>query len=217
MEKENKPPKTYIPRKNSNSIDFYPTPKWMTDAILSKGVLDDCNSIWEPFCGKEHMVRAIKDWYKNKKYIMASDIIDYEPKKYCNCFFVSDFNLSDKINPYFYENRLIKIDAIMSNPPYKNSSSYLLKAASFNPKKILFLMPINYLGGAARAIHFDICNLTNVYVFSNRSNMNKNQVDKAPRGMTNYAWYLFEPNKKKEETKIIFLNERSKPDPENWP
>lgn len=50
------------PNKKRNAMDFYPTPREVTVALLEQIALPYGTKIWEPACGQNHMVDVISEY-----------------------------------------------------------------------------------------------------------------------------------------------------------
>jgi hypothetical protein len=50
------------PNKNRHAMDFYPTPREVTVALLEQIALPIGTKIWEPACGQNHMVDVIREY-----------------------------------------------------------------------------------------------------------------------------------------------------------
>lgn len=50
------------PNKKRNAMDFYPTPREVTVALLEQIALPYGIKIWEPACGQNHMVDVIREY-----------------------------------------------------------------------------------------------------------------------------------------------------------
>jgi len=58
------------------ALDFYPTPSWLTEAVvpLIKKIRPDVTEIWEPGCGDGAMSRVLEKYFHS---VYSTDISDY--------------------------------------------------------------------------------------------------------------------------------------------
>ena len=61
------------PNKNRRAMDFYPTPREVTVALLEQIMLPYGMKIWEPACGQNHMVDVIREYGYD---VIGTDIQD---------------------------------------------------------------------------------------------------------------------------------------------
>lgn len=92
-----------------NKSDFYPTPPDATISILDFLEIPKDQKIWEPACGKNHMVNAIK---KCGYDVIGTDIQTG-----------ADFLIEDTPDG---------IDWIITNPPFSKSESFIMRCIESN-------------------------------------------------------------------------------------
>jgi hypothetical protein len=151
--------------------DFYPTPPEATLALLSKEKFE--GNIWECACGDG----AISKILINKGYdVYSSDLYDMG---YGDSGI--DFLMSDK-----------QVDNIITNPPFRISTEFTLKALELVKHKAVFMHKLTYLEGINRYREiFKHKKLKNIYVFSKRVNFVKNGKSS---GLMCFAWFVFDKN-----------------------
>lgn len=110
--------------------DFYPTPKYVTEALLNHHHFT--GKIWEPACGDGRMAEVLKSHYPD---VECSDLID---RGYGQIDV--DFLSSDK-----------KVDNIITNPPFNLAYEFIVQGLKLSDKCLALLLPIRYLTGKKRA------------------------------------------------------------------
>lgn len=122
--------------------DFYATDPKTVELLLNQLEKDNIklcrNSVWECACGNGHISEVLK---KRGYSVISTDIIqrEYQLDR------VIDF-LKLKENPYFYT------DTILTNPPYKDATKFVLKALEIMAQGdlIIFYLKDRFLEGAER-------------------------------------------------------------------
>lgn len=152
--------------------DFYQTPYNLTRRLLKVEKMS--GSILEPACGENAIVKVLEEFkYKNiASYDLESDGIDF-----------------------LKESR--KFDNIITNPPYRLANKFLKKALALANKKVIMLMPLNYLHGKERFDKiFSLKKLETIYVFVRYPLLSQTIRDdgRYGTGMMVYAWYVFNQN-----------------------
>lgn len=131
--------------------DYYPTPAWVIDALAEHVNLNGL-SVWEPACGKGHMVRALDAAGAN--YI-ATDLHSHGFEDQEAEF---DFT-SDGTGPWgsaFYH-------AIITNPPYgpqgRVATAFIAKGLDRIPAGglLALLLPVDFDSAKTRARFFGDC------------------------------------------------------------
>ncbi len=159
-------------RVDSGGPDFYPTPRWATQALVDHEVFEGLT--WEPACGDGAMAEVLKE---NGLAVYASDLHD-------RGYGISgeDFLKSDKC---FYN--------IITNPPYSLANEFLYKAYSRTNKKVALLLRLAFLEGAERQRKiFQKTPPARVWVFSERVTFYPKGEERASGGTTAYAWFVWD-------------------------
>jgi hypothetical protein len=154
-----------------NKNDFYPTPPEATYALLEKEKF--IGNVWECACGDGAISKVLID----KGYdTYSSDLYDMGYGETG-----IDFLTSNK-----------KVDNIITNPPFRISLEFTLKALESVNNKAVFLHKLTYLEGISRNNNiFKLKKLEKIYVFSKRLGFKKN--DKKG-GLMCFAWFIFNKN-----------------------
>lgn len=154
--------------------DYYPTPAYATEALLSKETFD--GEVWEPACGGGHISKVLID---NGYKVKSTDIIDYgygEP----NINFLRD---------EFFA-RLPKADNIITNPPFMYATEFVYRAKEMANKKIAMFLKTTFLEGVERYKLFQDQEfpLKAIYQFSRRIAFGNSKNG----GMLAFAWFVWE-------------------------
>lgn len=170
-----------IPGKNSKreTNDYYAThPKAMQDLLKYETFNND---IWEPACGEGNLSEVLK---QNGYNVYSTDLID---RGYPDAIF--DFLETD-----------IKFDGdIITNPPFKYTTEFILKALEsiHIGGKVAMFLKINYLSGQKRFKEiYSKYPPSKVYVFTGRYACSKNNTPEGFKGSgVDYMWVIWEKGK----------------------
>jgi len=172
------------------SFDYFPTPLWATRAIMEKmhAHIDQDDLIYDPGCGEGHMVRALKEKYKN---VICSDIQDFGYGA------TADY-LDDETDG--------ACDWTFMNPPFKYGLDFILKALKHSRKGVCVLARSSLTEGQKRYRElFRPFPHTYKYQFVERVVISKGRVRnpsvkyycvkaqkwKFPTTATNYCWLVW--------------------------
>ena len=164
-------------RSAPSGADFYPTPTWVTEALLA--VESFQGRILEPACGDG----AVSKVLKSAGYaVESSDLYD-------RGFGVAgrDF-LLPVCGGYIWP-----IDNIVTNPPYGVAEKFVLRALEITRHKVAFFLRLAFLESITR--HKSIFSQTppaRVWVFSERVTMYPSGKQTAGGGTTAYAWFVWD-------------------------
>jgi len=153
--------------------DFYTTDSNAVIELLSREKL--YGEIWEPACGNGAISKILE---KRGYNIYSSDKFN---RGYGE---VLDFFTSDK-----------KVDFIITNPPYKLASEFILKSLSSIKEngKVIMLLKLLFLEGQNKYKEIFKDNPPKIiYVFSYRTNCYINDIKDKSSGAVCYAWYVWE-------------------------
>jgi hypothetical protein len=116
--------------------DAYFTPQAVVQSFLNhpEAPPKEC-TIWEPACGAGVMSECLK---KNNYSVISSDLHQYGYK----CV-KQDFLAVEPINNHM-------VDAIVTNPPYRDAEAFIRKALMLSPYVAMFLR-LSFLEGQARS------------------------------------------------------------------
>lgn len=157
--------------------DFYPTPPEMTEALLSVEKFD--GEIWEPACGDGAMSSVLE---AAGYAVNSTDLID-------RGFGVGgvDFLLDAKT----------QAANVITNPPFKFTEEFIIKAVSVASRKVAILGRLQLLEGQGRRKIWDATPFARVWIFSRRIAFKKpGETDYGTKGgkggMIPYAWYVWD-------------------------
>jgi hypothetical protein len=137
--------------------------------------------IWEPACGPGSIVKELRTAGHD---VFATDLVDYRtPYQNESHFdFLLPFAMPDGI------------EAIVTNPPFKNAEAFVARALSVCPK-VIMLLRLAFLESERRRSILDEASLARVHVFRKRLPMmhrhgwdGERQVNS---GMA-FAWFVWE-------------------------
>ena len=154
--------------------DYYATDPRAVDDLL--GVETFNNNIWECACGEGHISNKLKEYGYN---VYSTDLIDR--------------NYQDELVDFLCTDKKFNGD-IITNPPYKYCSEFILKALDSIPpgNKVAMFLKLTTLEGQKR--YKDIYSKyppKTVYVYSKRKQCAKNGVFKGTSAVC-YSWFIWE-------------------------
>ena len=159
--------------------DYYATDPRAMQELLKYETFN--NDIWEPACGEGNLSEVLK---QNGYNVYSTDLID---RGYPDA--IIDFLKTD-----------IKFDGdIITNPPFKYTTEFVLKALDSVPMggKVAMFLKINYLSGQKRFKEvYSKYPPSKVYVFSGRYACSKNNAPEGYKGgAMDYMWVIWEKGK----------------------
>ena len=160
-------------------LDFYPTPAYVTEALLEVEKFD--YNIWEPACGDGAMTRVLE---ADNRRVFSSDIFDYGTS-----YIIKDFLSYDEYPRGKYN---FPFDTIITNPPFKLAIEFLQHGLSLGAKKIALFLKLTFLEGQKRTLILEQTPLKNIYVFRKRVTLTRNGEKMRNSGMIAFAWYVWE-------------------------
>ena len=157
--------------------DLYETPPESTRALLRAEKLPPV--IWEPACGRGAIVRVLRGAHQ----VYATDLVDYDSPDQDQ--FGWDFLMETQLP--------IGVQAIVSNPPYKNAADFIRKALELCPK-VIMLLRLAFLESSGRSDILDGGSLARVHVFRNRLPMLHRDGWKGPKATNTmaFAWFVWD-------------------------
>jgi hypothetical protein len=154
--------------------DFYPTPPSAVEELLKREKF--IGNIWECACVQWHMSEVFK---KHGFETINTDLIDR--------------GYGEQLD--FLKSNIVA-DNIITNPPYKLSLDFILKAKQQSRNKIAMFLKTVWLESSSRYKMFQDTEfpLKTVYQFSKRVNVFKNGIELKNGSMIAYAWYVWDKN-----------------------
>lgn len=159
--------------------DYYATdPRAMTELLKYETFNDN---VWECACGEGNLSEVLKDHGHN---VLSTDLIDR--------------GYADELADFLQNDRTFDGD-IITNPPFKYTIQFILKALEAVPEgnKVAMFLKINYLSGKARYREiYSKFPPQRVYVFSGRVACSKNNTPEGFKGgAMDYVWMIWEKGK----------------------
>lgn len=152
--------------------DFYPTPKWATQALIDNEKFE--GTVWEPACGDGAMAEVFNS---NGYKVISSDLYDRgygEPEV--------DFILAKRL-----------VDNIVTNPPFHSAEEFVHSGLRQSKKKFALLLRLAFLESAGRQrTIFSVNPPSTVWVFSERITFYPKGAVKKGNGTTAYAWFVWD-------------------------
>jgi hypothetical protein len=156
------------------ALDFYPTPAYVTEALLAREKF--VGSVWEPACGDGAMSQVLQERLPHCK-VLSSDICDYG---------------YGQVGVDFLETHL-RVDNIITNPPFKLACEFALHALECADRKVALFLRLQFLEGAKRYYFFRKFQPATVYVFSRRVTLSPNGIQENPSGgQITFAWFVWQ-------------------------
>lgn len=154
--------------------DFYATDPKAIDELLKQEQFDI--NIWECACGQGHLSERLKENYHN---VYSTDLIDR--------------GYADELIDFLKTDKSFNGD-IITNPPYKYCSEFILKALQLTKNKVAMFLKLQTLEGKQRYLDiFSKYPPKTIYVFVKRIQCAKNGVFKGSSAVC-YAWFVWEKN-----------------------
>lgn len=164
------------PRKD----DLYETPPEAVRALLRVENLPGV--IWEPACGPGSIVRVLRS---TGRQVYATDLVDYESADQDAAGW--DFLMETQLP--------LGVQAIVTNPPFKNGAEFVTKGLSLCPV-VVMLLRLAFLESATRSDILDGGHLARVHVFRNRLPMMHRDGWEGPKSTNTmaFAWFVWDRN-----------------------
>jgi len=158
--------------------DLYESPPEAVHALLKAENLPPV--IWEPACGPGSIVRVLR---ASGRQVYATDLVDYDSQDQDEHGW--DF-LSERQLP-------IGVQAIVTNPPFKNASEFVVHALELCPR-VVMLLRLAFLESTRRTPILDGGHLARVHVFKNRLPMMHRDGWTGPKvsNPTAFAWFVWD-------------------------
>ncbi len=160
--------------------DLYQTPPEAVTALLA--VENIPQTIWEPACGPGAIVRVLRD---AGHVVYGTDLVDYASSDQDQHGW--DFLMESQCP--------IGVDAIVTNPPFKNAQAFVQKALDLCPR-VVMLLRLAFLESEVRRPILDTGSLARVHVFRKRLPMMHRdgwEGKHSNSGMA-FAWFVWDQN-----------------------
>jgi len=166
--------------KGRTKMDFYPTPPYVTEALLKRETFT--GDVWECACGTGDMSKVLEN---NGYKVYSSDIGNYG-------YGVDGFDFLD--DKGFWKKGFVMYRNIITNPPFNLSLEFVLQAKIYAKDKIAMFLRTSFLEGVGRYEMFQDKEfpLKTVYQFSRRVGFGKHAGTHKGGGMIPFAWFVWE-------------------------
>ena len=167
-------------RLGRSKLDFYPTPKNVTELLLTKEQFS--GNVWECACGKGDISNVLINAGYNVK---SSDINNYGFGESGIDFLNTSGLFSDKFEVQ---------DNIVTNPPFNFAVDFIKQAKLYSRYKIAMFLKTTFLEGVERYALFQdkVFPLKCMYQFVRRVSFGKNEGTHKNNGMIAFAWFVWE-------------------------
>lgn len=157
--------------------DLYETPDVAVEALLRVEKLPSL--IWEPACGPGRIVKVLR---AAGHEVIAGDLVDYG----CPLSFSGIDFLMETRAP-------MKVECIVTNPPYKMAGEFVAKALDLCPR-VVMLLRLAFLESERRRAILDGGHLARVHVFRKRLPMMHRDGWQGPRSSSSipFAWFVWD-------------------------
>jgi len=160
--------------------DLYETPPEAVQALVRAEKLP--RVIWEPACGPGAIVRVLRAC---GHVVVATDLVDYRSADQDHHGW--DFLLEQGIPD--------GIEAIVTNPPFKNANEFVAHALELCPR-VVMLLRLAFLESTRRTSILDGGQLARVHIFRNRLPMmhRAGWTGSKVTNPTPFAWFAWDRN-----------------------
>lgn len=171
-----------LPGNERRAYDFYETPTWCTEALLSR--LNPVSSVLDPCCGRGAILNSVRN--KWPYTITLGMEINYD-RAAVSIDDGHDVIVRDAISDVFWQ---MNPGMIITNPPYSLAEEFIRRAMSeVRDRDLAFLLRLNFLGSQKRA-QFHRDHPADIYVLPKRPSFTQHGTD-----ATEYAWYVWGPGR----------------------
>lgn len=167
--------------------DWYPTPSWGTKALLKYVKFD--GKIWEPCCGDGAMSKVLEEHGYD---VISTDLYERGYGKGGIDFLQQN----------------VKVNNIVTNPPFNIAEDILEKALSLTNKKVCLLLRTAFLESVSRYNKFysdPDKRPSMVLTFSQRLSMYPAGAKVKGGGTTSYSWFIWDNENKTEDTILRWI------------
>lgn len=160
--------------------DTYETPPEAVYALMEAENLPQV--IWEPACCRGAIVKPLR---ASGRVVYATDLVDYDSPD------------QDEVGwDFLLERQLpIGVEAIVSNPPFKNAAEFIRHGLELCPL-VIMLLRLSFLESEGRSDVLDGGKLARVHLFRNRLPMMHREGWDGPRSSSAipFAWFVWDAN-----------------------
>lgn len=153
--------------------DFYPTPPFAVEALLSVETFP--GTIWEPACGNGSISKVLE---RRGHIVRSTDLYD--------------MGYGDSGNDFLMFPKRAVVDHIITNPPYSLAREFVETALLAATGKVAMLLKLSFLEGVTRQKFFRETPFKKIYVFSRRISLTRMGEPMVNKGMITFAWFIWE-------------------------
>lgn len=164
--------------------DLYESPPEAVRALLRAEKLPEV--IWEPACGPGSIARVLR---AAGHQVYATDLVNYGSADQDEAGW--DFLMEQQLP--------IGVQAIVTNPPFKNAGEFVAHALNLCPR-VVMLLRLAFIESQKRSTILDGGHLARVHVFRNRLPMMHRagqgiaQAEKQSSSALAFAWFVWDRN-----------------------
>lgn len=161
---------------NREKDDFYATPAAATEALLRAESFE--GDFWEPACGDGAISKVLE---AAGHRVVSSDLVNRGYGEAGHDFLM-------EWQP--------RAPNIVTNPPFKLSTRFVLKALELTTGKVAMLLKVGFLEGIERSPVFDAAPFARLWVFRRRQTFLRNGDEaiamNGAGGMIAYGWFVWQ-------------------------
>lgn len=161
---------------NREKDDFYATPAGATHALCAVESFD--GDIWEPACGNGAISKVLE---ARGHRVVSTDLVDRGYGTPRVDFLMEQKSLAPNV---------------VTNPPFKNATAFVLQALRFSTGKVAMLLKVGFLEGVERGPVFDSAPFARLWVFRRRQTFlrggDEAVVMNGAGGMIAYGWFVWD-------------------------
>lgn len=165
-----------------NDNDYYPTPPFVTNALLRKFKVP--HRVWEPAAGRGWMAQEL---IRNGHEVTASELFTYE-NPLCDITWETNFLSPDVTTPEWPY-------AIITNPPYEKKipQEFAQKALDLGAPFVAMLCRLLWVEADGRFEFFTKNPPTDILMMAGRFSCQEKNFNIDPLGgMVSYAWFVWD-------------------------
>ena len=171
-------------RRAKDKDDIFPTPEWVTEALMSHVKFDGL--VYEPACGYGHMAKVIEKWNKccasDKNDLGYGQVRDFleNPPKMSNC---------------------------ITNPPYSHVKEFIDTALANTTGKVAMLCRIEFLSAQSRQEWFNKFPPAEILILGRRlKRWNKKTQDfSGETSAFSHIWIIWDCSRKVKQTIVRWI------------
>lgn len=157
--------------------DYYATDPVAIDMLNDTGFFDNVEKVWEPACGGGHLSKKME--------AMGLDVVSTD---------LYDQGFGESGVDFLRSTDDRGVDAIVTNPPYKEALEFCQKCSAIKVKKYAMFLKLTFLEGQKRKKFFDKYPPKYVAVCVNRLQcaLNGDEKEFEKSSAACYAWFIWE-------------------------